>query len=144
MLEFGYLGIINTINIIKQSCHFNNMKKHVQEYIMQCMQCQRNKYSMQKKLGYPQLLEYLIKPWESINMDFITKLPKSKDPITSITYNVIWVIINRHIKWTHILLFKKTYMTKDFENIWQDRLIQIKGEPMNIISDRDKFFVSSY
>ena len=56
---------------------------------MQCTQCQRNKHSTQKKLNYLQLLEYLIKPWESINMDFITKLLKSKDSITSIAYDMI-------------------------------------------------------
>ena len=56
-------------------------------------------------------------------MDFITKLLKSKDLITSITYNIIWVIINKHTKKTHILPFKETYTAKDLENIWQDRLI---------------------
>ena len=50
-------------------------------------------------------------------MDFITKLPKSKDPITNITYDTIWVIVNKHTKWTHILLFKETYTAKNFENI---------------------------
>ena len=77
-------------------------------------------------------------------MDFITKLLKSKDLITSIIYNAIWVIVDRHTKWMHILLFKEMYMAKDFENIWQDRLIQIKKEPMNIINDKNKLFVSFY
>ena len=61
LLEFGHPRIMNTMDIIKQSCYFDNMKKHVQEYIIQCMQCQKNKHLMQKKLSYPQLLEYLIK-----------------------------------------------------------------------------------
>ena len=72
---------------------------------------------MQKKLNYLQLLEYLIKPWEYVNMDFITKLSKSKDSVTNIAYDVIWVIVDKHIKWMHILLFKETYTTKNFENI---------------------------
>ena len=37
------------------------MKKHVWKYIMKCISCQRNKHLTKKKLGYPQLLEYLIK-----------------------------------------------------------------------------------
>ena len=36
------------------------------------------------------------------------------------------------------------YTAEDFENIWQDRLVRIKGELKNIVSDRDKFFISSY
>ena len=31
-------------------------------------------------------------------MDFITKLPKSKDPVTRITYNSIMVIVDRFTK----------------------------------------------
>ena len=142
--EFGHPGISNTMDAIKRSCHFDNMKKHVREYIMKCTSCQRNKHSTKKKLGYPQPLEYPTGPWESVSMDFITKLPKSKDPVTSIAYDAIWVIVDRHTKWTHILPFKETYTAEDLENIWQDRLVRIKGEPMNIVSDRDKLFVSSY
>ena len=61
LLEFRHLGITNIMDIIKRNCHFNNIKKYIQKYIMQCTQCQRNKHSTQKKLSYPQLLEYLIK-----------------------------------------------------------------------------------
>ena len=56
---------------------------------MKCISCQKNKHSIKKKLNYPQPLEYLIKLWESINMDFITKLSKSKDSITNVTYNTV-------------------------------------------------------
>ena len=65
------------------------MKKHVWEYIIKCILCQKNEHSIKKKLSYPQLLEYLIKLWEFVSMDIITKLLKSKDPITGITYNII-------------------------------------------------------
>ena len=77
-------------------------------------------------------------------MDFITKLLKSKDSVTSIIYDVIWVIIDKHTKWMHILLFKETYIIKNFENIWQDKLVWIKEKLMNIINDRDKLFISFY
>ena len=60
--EFGHLGILNTMNTIKWNCYFNNIKKHIQEYIMKCISCQRNKHSMKKKLNYFQLLEYPTKP----------------------------------------------------------------------------------
>ena len=32
--------------------------------------------------------------WDDILMDFITKLPKSKDPVMGITYDTIMVIVD--------------------------------------------------
>ena len=34
------------------------------------------------------------RPWEDISMDFITKLPKSRDPVMEITYDAIMVIVD--------------------------------------------------
>ena len=37
------------------------------------------------------------------------KLPKSKDPVTGITYNLIIVIVDRFTKYLIVVLFKETY-----------------------------------
>ena len=34
-----------------------------------------------------------------MSIDFMTKLPKSKDPVTRITYNLIMVIVDRFTKY---------------------------------------------
>ena len=47
--------------------------------------------------------------WEDMSMDFITKLPKSKDPVTGITYNLIMVIVDRFTKYLIVVLFKETH-----------------------------------
>ena len=44
-----------------------------------------------------------------MSMDFITKLPKSKDPVTRITYDSIMVIIDRFTKYLIAVLFKETH-----------------------------------
>ena len=41
-------------------------------------------------------------------IDFITKLPKSKDTVTGITYNLIMVIADRFMKYLIVVLFKET------------------------------------
>ena len=61
------------------------------------------KYSPQKIIL---LLEGL---WQDFIIDFITKLPRSINPVTGIQYNFIWVIINRFTKWAHIIPFKKSF-----------------------------------
>ena len=42
-------------------------------------------------------------------MDFIVKLPKSKDPTTGIAYNSILVIVDKLTKYAHFVLFKESY-----------------------------------
>jgi len=42
-------------------------------------------------------------------MDFVIKLPKSKDLVIGDTFNSIIIIINKLIKYTIIIPYKETY-----------------------------------
>ena len=77
-------------------------------------------------------------------MDFITKLPKSKDPTTAEVYNAIIVIIDRLTKYTIILPFKEKYNAEQLAFILLDKLIRDYSIPKSITSDRDKLFTSNY
>ena len=96
-MEFGHPGIANTVKAIQRNCHFDNMKKHVTNFIRQCESCQKNKHSTHVN-KVPQTIEKPKKPWQSVTMDFITKLPLSKDPVTEIEYDSIWVVVDRYSK----------------------------------------------
>ena len=142
--EHGHGGITNTIKAIQRNCHFKDMKKHVTEFVKQCEKCQKNKHSTHKKYTTNMVIEQPGRPWQSITMDFITKLPKSKDPITEIEYDAIWVIVDRYSKWVHCIPFREDYDSKKLHYLWMDRVVRIRGHPDEIISDRDKLFTSSY
>ena len=77
-------------------------------------------------------------------MDFITKLPKSKDPVTGITYNLIMVIVDRFTKYLIVVLFKKTHTAEQLGHLLLDRLVRDHGVLITIITDRDKLFTSNY
>ena len=77
-------------------------------------------------------------------MNFITKLPKSKDPATGETYDFILVMVDRLTKYSHIVPFKEKYTTKQLGFIVLDRLIRYHGIPEGLTSDRDKLFTSNY
>ena len=142
-MEFGHPGIANTVKAIQRNCHFGNIKMHVRNFIRQCENCQKNKHSTHIN-KVPQTIELVEKPWQSVTMDFITKLPLSENPVTKIKYDSIWVIIDRYSKWVHCFPFKETYTAKDLEYLWRDRFVRIHGNPQEIISDRDKLFTSAY
>ena len=77
-------------------------------------------------------------------MDFITKLPKSKDPITEISYDAIMVIVDKLTKYAHMIPVSETYNAEQLAYILKDRLIRYHGIPYRITSDRDKIFTSNF
>ena len=77
-------------------------------------------------------------------MDFITKLPKSKDPTTTEVYDAIMVIVDRLTKYAIMLPFKEKYNAEQLAFLLLDRLIRDHSIPESITSDRDKLFTSNY
>ena len=77
-------------------------------------------------------------------MNFITKLPPSKNPVIKVQYNSIWVVVDRYSKWAHCLPFKESYNAKDLRYLWKDRIMRVRDDPEEIISDWDKLFTSAY
>ncbi|KAI3813854.1 hypothetical protein L1987_18589 [Smallanthus sonchifolius] len=72
-------------------------------------------------------------------MDLITKLPR-----TSRGYDSIWVIINRLTKSAHFLPIREDYRVEKIARVYIDEIVSRHGVPLNIISDRDARFTSSF
>ncbi len=72
------------------------------------------------------------------------KLSLSINSTTNENYNSIFVIINRLTKYFHIISFKETYSTKQFEYIVLNKLIKYHEFFKKIISDKNKLFTSNY
>ncbi len=45
--------------------------------------------------------------WSSVTIDFITKLPPSKDSTTGVVYDSILTMVDRLTKWSYFLLYKE-------------------------------------
>jgi hypothetical protein len=84
----GHPGISNTFKLAKQDFWWPNMKQDVEQYVKGCTVCQANKVNT--RLLKPSLVpitpEHTL-PFQTIAMDFITKLPISEgyDMILTIT-----------------------------------------------------------
>ena len=77
-------------------------------------------------------------------MNFIIKLSRSKNSTTNIKYDSILMIMNKLIKYSHIISFKKKFTTEQLETIILNRFIRYHEISRNIISDRDKLFTFNY
>ncbi len=77
-------------------------------------------------------------------MNFITKLPKSTNLAIGDKYDSILVIVNKLIKYSHIIACKKKFNAKQLEYIILNRLIRYHDISKRLISDKDKLFTSNY
>ena len=140
----GHPGVARTIELIKRGYNFPKMKEQVKRYINQCTECQTNKASRHKKYSEIQYQKPSTTPWDDVTMDFITKLPKSKDPSTEIVYDSILVMVNKLTKYTHFVLYKETFTAEQLANTVIDRLVRYHGLPRIFLTNRGSVFISKF
>ena len=68
--------------------------------------------------------------WQHILVDFIMKLPVSKD------YNSILVVYNRFSKISHFVVMTEKIMVEGLVKLFRDNIWKLHGLPESIISDR--------
>ena len=120
------------------------MRKAVEDYIRQCTTCAQNKSARQKPYSEQQQIEAPQQAWQEITIDFIVKLPLSKDTITDIKYNSILVVVDRLTKYAHFIPWKEKGNAKDLAKVILKEIIANHGIPQSIISDKDKLFTSKF
>ncbi|GJS84993.1 putative reverse transcriptase domain-containing protein [Tanacetum coccineum] len=113
------------------------MKRDIATYVSKCLTCSKVKAEHQRPLGLLQQLEIPEWKWDTITMDFITKLPRSKSG-----HDTIWVIVDRLTKLAHFLAIREDYSTEKLAKIYIDEIVARHGVPVSIISDRDGRFTS--
>ena len=71
------------------------MKRHVGDFVRQCLTCQQVKAEHQKPTGLLQPLEVAEWKWEHVTMDFVTHLPRTPQG-----HDAVWVIVDLLTKLT--------------------------------------------
>ena len=77
-------------------------------------------------------------------MDFITKLPNSKDPVIGKIYNSIWVDIYQFIRFTILAPILKEHNKDHMASLFIQKYTIYFGILEIIITDRDAIFTSKY
>ena len=77
-------------------------------------------------------------------MNFITKLSKLINFITKKKYDSILIIVNKLIKYFHIISFKEKYNAKQLKFLILNRLIKYQKISKIIINDKNKLFTFNY
>jgi hypothetical protein len=83
-------------------------------------------------------------PWTLIVLDFVVKLLLLRDPITRIEYDFILVITDRLTKYIYIILYLEASITEDLVYTFLRVVVTNYSALEEMISDRNKFFISRF
>jgi hypothetical protein len=77
-------------------------------------------------------------------LDFIVKLPPSREALIEVTYNLILVIIDRLTKYAYFISYKEGSTVEELAYTFNRNIIINYGILEEIISNRDKLFISNF
>lgn len=122
----------------KEYC-WPGMKKNVAEYLAWCLECQQIKAEHQHPAGLLQPLPILEWKWETISMDFIIGLPRTKK-----NNDFIMVVVDKLSKLAHFIPMQSTYRVGQIAHIFMQSVFKLHGLPKTIISNRDVKFTLAF
>ena len=110
---------------LRRQYYWSEMKKHVGDFVRQCLTCQQIKAKHQRPTGLLQPLEVVEWKWEHITMDFVTYLPR-----TSRGHDAMWVIVDQLTKSAHFLAMRMTFTLEEFYRLYIWEIVQLHGVPV--------------
>jgi hypothetical protein len=140
----GHQGIARTFERLARDYYFPGMRKIVETVVGECVLCSKSKTNRHAPYGLLQPPPTPDKAWKSIAFDFIVKLPPSKEPMTKVAYDSIWVVTDRLTKYGYFIPYKESSDAPELAYAFLRIILSQHGLPEEIISDRDKLFISKF
>jgi transposase InsO family protein len=140
----GHQGIRKTMERVSRHYYFPGIRKMVKDVVNGCDTCIRNKSTRHAPYGLLKPPLTPDKPWKSISLDFVVKLPLSKDKWTNNEYDSILVVVDRLTKYAYFVPYKEASTADQLAQVLLKTIITNHGVPDEIISDRDKLFTSKF
>ena len=115
------------------------MQADVKQYVRSCARRQVSKTGTQVPAGLLHSLDTPTQPWESINHDFVTHLPRTKSK-----YDTVLTVVDRFTK--RILLIPTTnrVIAPETASLVFEQVFRHYGMPKSVVSDRDPRFTSIF
>lgn len=136
--DSAHEGNQKTIERVRRDFYWKGWKKTIQDYIRNCVVCQRNKWETLQPAGLLQLLPIPTAIWADISMDFVEALPKVSGK------SVLLVVVDRFSKYAHFIPLGHPYTAESVARVFFSEIFRLHGLPETIVSDRDKVFQSAF
>ncbi|KAM2774297.1 hypothetical protein COP1_019197 [Malus domestica] len=124
---------------IRPFYYWPGMKREIAEYVSRCIVCQQVKAERKKPFGRMQPFPVPQWKWENITMDFVYKLPRTRNG-----FDGVWVIVDRLTKSAHFIPVREKYPLNKLAKLFITKIVKYHGVLVNIISDRDPRFTSKF
>jgi len=134
----GYLGQNKTLELVWRHYTWLNIYDDVQKFCKSCVTCMQSKPQCHRPYGSLQQLPILERPWNSISMDFIEKLPSFSG------FNTILVIVDRLSKQAIFISTHNTITSVELARLFITYVFSKHGVPSHVMSDHSFEFVSHF
>lgn len=136
----GHLGATKTWDRLTRAFHWPHMKADVEEYVRTCPSCQINKPSTQRPLGLLQPLSIPTRKWESVSLDYVMPLPKTKAG-----HDALVVFVDRLTKMVITAPCTVSVTGEKTARLFFDTVFRRgHGVPAVLVSDRDPRFTGAF
>lgn len=135
----GHFGMEKTYHSMKDRYMWPSMRHHIEQYVLSCEACQKNKTYHKRGLGTPQLLNAPMQPWQHLSIDFCGPFPKTKKG-----QDYIMAVIDNLTREVFLLPCQQTITAQQASQLFMDRVFPRTGLPEKINSDRGPQFVSNF
>jgi hypothetical protein len=137
-LMAGHPGTLKMLRLLARDYWWPNMQKFVQEYVRGCARCQENKANTH--LNSPPLQPFIpdpqARPFSTIAVDFIVKLPVSNGYDTILT-----VMDHDYTKAVILMPCREDMGSLDIARLYLEWVFPFVGIPEKVISDWDTRFM---
>ena len=132
-------GFVQTYSKIARAYYWPGMSKDIRTHVKKCDACQRMKSSTQPPVGELQPMPIPSRPWQSIGMDYLMSVPKSKKG-----HNAILIVIDCLRKMAHFIPTMDQVTAKETAELFLQNIFRYHSLLDNIVSDRDPRFTSHF
>jgi hypothetical protein len=143
-LEYGHAGTEEMVRRLAKVFAIPHLRAQIQEVLGNCLACKMNKPKRHKPYSLLQPLEPPKRLWTSVTMDFIVKLPKSRELGLARLCDLILVIVDRLTKASNFVPTEESITAKECAHEVTKVLISEHVILEEFITDRDKLFTSKY
>ena len=137
--RLGHFGSQKTYETLQTSYYWPNMRRDLETaYIPSCADCQRNKSSTTKPIGPLHPLPVPDDRCDSVAIDFVGPLPMDEG------YDSLVTFTDRLGSEIRIVPTTTTITAEQFADLFFRHWYCENGLPLEIVSDRDKIFLSCF
>lgn len=135
----GHLGVNKTRNRLQHLYYWKDLRQTVEDYVSSCRTCQKTKSRNHKPFGFLKPIEPPMTKWETVTMDFILPLPRTKNGNEGILN-----LVDKLSKMIRLIPIDINISAPEVAYKFKQHVYRNHGLPSKIISDRDSIFMSKF